>query len=306
MPMENKTSKKHMLALITAIVLITATGCYSWWNYRRHQLYARYPYEIASVLRLAGNNCSELVKALNHYEKSTADSLKLRAAEYLIADMPGKYSEYYDAPWNDVAAVYLRWTGSSNKRQVLDTYQLGKPVRKDDITHITAEYLINNIELAFKAWQEQPWGINIPFDVFCEEILPYRVSTEPLENWRENVFASFADLYTSLRMDTAITVVEADRLVNSKLPQFRIDKGFPPMSFSQLMSSTRGLDDHKEILAVFIKRGLGIPVTFDYTPLLPRFYMGHSLNNLNESVGLHHSFLETKSIPGTAHIKPVS
>jgi hypothetical protein len=61
-----------------------------------------------------------------------------------------KKSEHYDAPWNDVATVHLRWTSSSDKQMVLDSYGLGKPVIRQDVEHITADYLINNIDLAFK------------------------------------------------------------------------------------------------------------------------------------------------------------
>jgi hypothetical protein len=99
----------------------------------------------------------------------------------------------------------LRWTSSSDKQMVSDAYRLGDLVIKADVTDITAAYLISNIELAFKVWHEMPWGKDIPFDVFCEEILPYRVSAEPLENWREKALASFADIYRSFMEDTAIT-----------------------------------------------------------------------------------------------------
>ena len=119
---------------------------------------APYADDMEDVLRQAGNNRKELEKVLKHYGKSAGDSLKLRAAEFLIVNMPGKYAEYYDAPWNDVATVYLRWTSSSDRQLVLDTYHLDQPVRQDDITHITADYLINNIELSFQVWQATPWG----------------------------------------------------------------------------------------------------------------------------------------------------
>ncbi|MGV8139572.1 MAG: hypothetical protein AB2L20_30705 [Mangrovibacterium sp.] len=92
---------------------------------------------------------------------------------------------------------------------------------------MTSEYLIRNIDLAFKVWQERPWGRHISFDAFCEEILPYRVRTEPLENWREKVLASFADLDTVLNKPET-TAVDACGVVNRLLPRFRVDKDFPP------------------------------------------------------------------------------
>ena len=50
---------------------------------------------------------------------------------------------------------------------------------------IKAEYLIENIDLAFAAWQKRPWRHSLSFDEFCEWILPYRIGDEPLENWRK-------------------------------------------------------------------------------------------------------------------------
>ena len=54
-----------------------------------------YPEAVEEALRQAGKNRSELEKVLKYYGKDPSDSLKLRAAEYLIVNMPGKYSEYH-------------------------------------------------------------------------------------------------------------------------------------------------------------------------------------------------------------------
>jgi hypothetical protein len=266
----------------------------------------RFSPEIERVLQQAGSNRAELEKVLKHYGKTPADSLKLRAAEFLIVNMPGKYSKYYDAPWNDVATVLLRWTSSSDKQMVLDAYRLGKPVIKEDVRYITADYLINNIELAFKIWREQPWGKHISFDVFCEEILPYRLDVEPLENWREKAMASFADLNRSFKEDSTVTAVEACSKVNNLLPRFRIDNDFPVMNYSQLMASARGRCDDMAMLAVFSMRALGIPVTFDFTHLWPNVKHGHAWNSVRDSMGRHLSFMGAESNPGVPHMGSVA
>ena len=254
---------------------------------------------IEDALRQAGKNRKELEKVLKHY---SADSLKLRAAEFLIVNMPGKYSEYYNAPWNDAATVFLRWTSSSNKRMVIDEYNLGKLVVEDDLTHITAAYIINNIDLAFKVWQETPWGKDIPFDVFCETILPYRLDTEPLENWRKKALASFADPYKSFLNDSAITSVDACIRINDLLPRFRVDSDFPPMNFSQLMASARGTCDAMAAIAIFSMRALGIPVTLDYTPRWPNMNVGHSWNSVyDNAAGNYVSFMGADFNPGIPH-----
>jgi hypothetical protein len=251
-------------------------------------------------LTQAGSNRKELEKTLKHYNQDPADSLKLRAAEFLIVNMPGKHSKYYDAPWNDVATVLLRRTSSSDKQRILDTYHLGSPVIKEDVKYITAEYLIKNIELSFKVWQGRPWGKHIPFDAFCEEILPYRLDNEPLENWREKALASFADLDTILNKP-ATTAVEACRIVNDLLPRFRLDRDFPSMSYSQLMASARGACDNAAALAVFSMRALGIPVSFDFARRWPNLTYGHAWNSVRDSTGKHISFMGAEVNPGVSH-----
>ena len=50
--------------------------------------------EVIEALELAGRNRSELERVLDHYAACEADSLKLRAAEFLIANMPGHQCIY--------------------------------------------------------------------------------------------------------------------------------------------------------------------------------------------------------------------
>jgi hypothetical protein len=46
-------------------------------------------------LQLAGDNRAELEKVLTHYSQNPADSLKYRAAVFLISNMAGHYSLCY-------------------------------------------------------------------------------------------------------------------------------------------------------------------------------------------------------------------
>jgi hypothetical protein len=281
---------KHLYEILLFGFLFFSSGC----SHKKDS-------PLEEVLKLAGSNRHELERVIKHYSATPVDSLKLKAAEFLILNMPGKYSKCYEAPWEDVATVNLRWSSSSDKQKVLDTYQLGNPVRKEDIEHITAEYLINNIDLAFKVWNDKPWGKYISFDTFCEEILPYRIGTEPLENWREKVLASFADINNSLKEDSIMTAVQACRRVNDLLPRFRLDKDFSNMSFTRLMATTRGMCDSQAALAAFVMRGLGIPVTIDFTPQWKNHPTGHSWNSVCDSAGQHISFMGTETNPYDSH-----
>ena len=262
-----------------------------------------YSPQIREALTEAGDNSIQLRKVLEHYGKNKEDSLKLKAAQFLIANMPGKYAEYYDTPWQNIASALYRWDNVPNKEELLTEYGWGELKVEEDVKCITSEYLIHNIDLAFRMWREQPWGKHIPFDVFCEEILPYRVGNEPLENWREKVLVAFADMNSYFKAHPDITVVEACEIVNKQLPAFTwVSYPMPAMNYSMLMSTPRGTCDEMGALAIFVMRALGIPVTRDFTIQWPNRKLGHSWNSVCDSNGKHISFMGAETNPGDYHL----
>jgi hypothetical protein len=261
-----------------------------------------YSPEVNAVLFQAGSNRGQLEKVLEYYSRNSADSLKLRAAEFLIENMPGKYSLEYDVPFEDVMAVYMRWDDHENWQEVDRIFGVGEQRVKEDVKYITADYLIDNIELSFKVWNEQPWGKNVPFDVFCEAILPYRVANEPLENWREKILESFSKLNKSFKEQSGITAVDACIKVNTQLPRLKLMNRMPDMNYSMIMTTTRGMCDEMSALAVFSMRALGIPVTQEFTPKWPHRNTGHTWNSVYDSAGRRFSFMGTEANPGVLHL----
>ena len=134
---------------------------------------------LEEVLKLAGSNRHELERVIKHYSKDPADSLKLKAAEFLILNMPGKYSEDTRL-LGRCSNRKFTVEQSSDKQKVLDTYRL-RIEAKDDLKYITAEYLISNIDLAFQVWNDKPWGKYISFDTFAKKFSRTGLK-EPLEN----------------------------------------------------------------------------------------------------------------------------
>lgn len=147
-----------------------------------------YSDEIIGSLELAGANRIELEKVLSHYK---GDPLKYQAAQYLIGYMP--YYNYreelpeFEPVWDSMALIpvgdyeyrknkYIRFLES-----VTDKEETRPGILKYDIREVTADYLIENIDLAFVAWQEIPEEKRASFEQFCDYILPYRNWDEPLE-----------------------------------------------------------------------------------------------------------------------------
>jgi len=154
---------------------------------------SRYPADVEQALKLSGDNRAELEKVLEHYGKRPEDRMKLKSAYFLIANMPYHYT-IHDARL-DSFRTYL----NNNKLRdgLFNDYVkkygsiTGEPEIRPDLQYITSEFLIRNIDFSFRIWQESSWGKHFSFDDFCEEILPYRLSHEPLEYWKEEYYAAF-------------------------------------------------------------------------------------------------------------------
>ena len=176
------------------------------------------PLEVA--LQSADNNRKELEKVLCHYQKNPADSLKYKAACFLIENMPF-YTYSYGEQLENYKSYYawLKVRKGKTAQQVADSVKkvfgpMKEPQKKRDIMEIDSAYLCHNIDWAFKVWQEQPWGKNISFETFCEYLLPYRIGDEPLAYWRETYYKKYNSLLDSLRMSG--TLDKEDPLVAAR------------------------------------------------------------------------------------------
>ncbi|MCD8184637.1 MAG: hypothetical protein LUE99_17955 [Bacteroides sp.] len=129
---------------------------------------------------MASGNRKELEKVLLHYHD---DLLKRRAACFLIENMRGKGTIRYIKQGKDSAFLQLE--------------------PESDLTHITAPYLIENIDMAFEVWRKYPWCKHLSFDKFCRSILPYRTKQEPLDAWRAFYYSHYKTIADSLAESNA-------------------------------------------------------------------------------------------------------
>ena len=61
-----------------------------------------------------------------------------------------------------------------------------KHMPEEDLKIVTSDFLLENCELAYKAWKEASWGREIPEDIFFEYVLPYANQNEKRESWRKD------------------------------------------------------------------------------------------------------------------------
>lgn len=244
------------------------------------------PSEVQQALETAGANRIELEKVINHYRES-GEKQKLKAAYFLIANMPGKYSEYYN--YNEQAyEMFALGKNANNENRVAFRDTLAEqidmlkdlagraPLIVQDIETLTSDYLIENIEWAFKAWQE-PWSRHFSFDEFCEYILPYRVRNEPISNWRKQLYEKYYWVKDSIKHisdPTEVTLCLNDTIAKDFWTFDELDMPFVPIPL--LEEAKAGGCDQRYVLMISLLRAMGIPAMMDYAPQHNNTFKSHT------------------------------
>ena len=261
-----------------------------------------------------GKNKSEFQKVLDYYS-NPRDSLKLRAAEFLIENMD---NHYYYSPKNEnkidrffqnleaqislpklrnkklYELLRIELVNTAVSKGLLDgCFHKPKYRKRTDIKTIKAEFLIENIEYAFKAW-DFPWARTYSFDDFCRYILPYRYGNEAPGPWRKTIYEQFkwiADSveYTNNPMEAASLVNKQFRYVLSYSRNLT-RKGFKPNISSHLEASAFGNCREQAGLGVCVLRALGIPATVVSIPQWGHFSGGHEIVGMLDSENEWHCF----------------
>ena len=243
------------------------------------------PEDVTAVIELAGDNGVELKKVIQHFKES-GEVIKEEAAYFLIGNMKDhSYVKYLlvDTAGNAVNFDVLSYPDYDHMVEGWDSVEskIGSIHYKTDTVIkdynvITADYLIRNIDLAFKAW-ENPWAKKLSFDQFCEYVLPYRGSSEPLDDWRPYFIKQFSWLKDSLN-DPTDPVEAATRINNSIKSWFRFDPIYyrhpTDQGIVEMLDSKAGRCEDMTNLAIFAMRANGVPVMSDFTP-----YWANSGNN---------------------------
>ncbi len=247
---------RHSAYLFSIISILLLCRCF------------RQPGQLETALEYSGKNRKELEKVLIHYSQHLTDSLKLEAARFLIANMPGHCTYTSPAVEKYYAALDTVQGLTPPCRKLFQTLPFDRPEyaaglqAKEDIKLITAEYLIHHIDLAFRQWEMLPWLEGLDFARFKEYLLPYRVAYEPLDYWRDSV--EFCQKLLQNSMEYYEDCRYFAHYMQYKLFYFRCS----PME----MNPDQRLHDYvmdcipSSRYQMFLQRLVGIPSAIDFIP----------------------------------------
>ncbi len=233
---------------------------------------------LETALELAGDNKNELKKVLDYYKKDPADSLKYKAACFLIENLPGKvhnkgkYFEeiqhFFDYAGNLPAEKKTVNMKGNLFRMFDSTANIAKPhlssIKTEyDINVLTSKYLIENIEASFNVWNKAKWKGKVPFSDFCEYILPYKILNETPENWRKQFMETYKDFYEeSLLINN---VDSAFRFLTDTLKLYYLSLGsMIDGTFSNFIKMPFGDCIEGSNYQIFVLRASGIPCALNF------------------------------------------
>ncbi|MDR0349781.1 MAG: hypothetical protein LBH90_09880 [Tannerella sp.] len=280
-------------------------------------------YRIEQALYYAGENASELEKVLKHYSSDEEDRLKLKAAEFLIANMTAHFSykntEYVESYYNEIEVSVSLNNSNEENRNIIEQISKRYDIKKlseyvPDVKVITAEYLISTIESAFDVLENGEWATHVSFIDFCEYILPYKgTEFQITDNWRnyskelftgDLAYLHYCDLYKNSVFQAATTVSKEIIKSNQQYWPSGGINAFPILKISTLAKMPFGSCGDYSTLALSVMRSKGIPVVQDFTPQWPFQAQGHTWNVLLDNNFKRLIFSPGSSNPGEIH-KPL-
>lgn len=248
------------------------------------------PADIEHILSKAGDNRGELEDVIRHYSRQPEDSLKLRAAYFLIKNMDGmKALDTSSVESNKIYfdAIHHDWQKSRKKLESSRIKFIVDSINKDrgivhpdklniryqnELLTVSADFLIDNIDQAFHAWQNMPWSKHIPFKDFCEYILPYRCTDTYSPSFRASFFADHKKVMDSVNNSGSsfkaggVMVRNIDSWFLEETQLFSKNPYLRPMKFSDILKGKVGLCIDANSVKVTALRALGIPAALDEVP----------------------------------------
>lgn len=146
---------------------------------------------------------------------------------------------------------------------------------ESDLRSLTANFLTQNIRLAYLARQENPHVQDVPEDIFLNYVLPYAVLYEQRENWRPDFYNKFmesAKNSPSLEM----TFIDLNREAWPWLNVFFDQKAtFYIRSPSEVREKGRIFCGDASLILVYACRAVGIPARLVFIPRWTHAKGGH-------------------------------
>jgi hypothetical protein len=145
-----------------------------------------------------------------------------------------------------------------------------------DLQTVSAGFLLENLKLAYEAWEQAPWHSKVSPDLFFNDVLPYACMNEKRESWRARLRAECLPMIAGAKSPG-----EAAHLLNQKIfPHFNVKynttRHRPDQSPGESIASGKATCTGLSILLVDACRAVGIPARVAGTPMWTNMRGNHT------------------------------
>ena len=136
-----------------------------------------------------------------------------------------------------------------------------------DLQELSAQYLLENVAYAYRAWNEAPWKDVLPKEIFLNDVLPYACINERRDRWRKD----FYDRFKPLTAD-ASSAGQAAALLNQKIfpllnVRYSRERRKPDQSPYETIESGIASCTGLSVLLIDACRAVGVPARFAGIPM---------------------------------------
>lgn len=151
------------------------------------------------------------------------------------------------------------------EREGMEFLVLHMPER--DLRSLSADFLVENVRLAYEAWEAAPWHADVPKEIFLNNVLPYASVTEQREPWRRDFRERLAPL-----VQEAATPSQAAAILNQQIfpllnVRYSTQRARPDQSPLESIQSGLASCTGLSILLIDACRAVGVPARFVGIPL---------------------------------------
>ncbi len=132
-----------------------------------------------------------------------------------------------------------------------------------DLTSLGAEYLLENVDFAYKARAAAPWGKDLSDELFMNDVLPYASINERRDRWRKDFYEKFRPMVKDCKTPgEAAQVLNRDMWKVVKVGYHATKRAKPDQSPYESMGSGYASCSGLSVLLVDACRSVGVPARF--------------------------------------------
>ncbi len=180
--------------------------------------------------------------------------------------------------WSDATESSLSLSGANRQELVLALEKVPANQRKGlqflienmpprDLNSLTSSFLLDNLEMTYKAVQTAPWTSKIPDEIFLNDVLPYASVTESRDNWRKRLYEICWPIVKNCKTATEAGIALNEQLFKLLKVKYSTKRRAPDQGPLETMETGVATCTGLSVLLVDACRSVGVPARIAGTPL---------------------------------------